>query len=77
MRGVQAAAPAREGERAMATYLMAVLTNPVEGREAEFNVWYSEQHVPDVLKIPAGTQAMPISSALAEDRLVGVYRRID
>ena len=32
-------------------YLFVVLTNPVKGREAEFNDWY-ETHVRDTLKVP-------------------------
>ena len=31
---------------------MVVMTNPVEGRKAEYNDWYDEQHMPDVLRIP-------------------------
>ena len=34
------------------TYVFVVLTNPVEGREEEFNAWYTQQHVPDLLRIP-------------------------
>jgi hypothetical protein len=33
----------------MSTALLVVLTNPVEGREDEYNAWYSEQHLDDVL----------------------------
>jgi hypothetical protein len=29
-----------------------VMTNPVEGKEAEFNDWYDSQHIHDVLAIP-------------------------
>lgn len=36
----------------MARYISVVLSNPVPGREEEFNDWYSNQHVPDVLAIP-------------------------
>jgi len=50
------------------TYKFMVLTNAVEGRDVEFNDWYSNRHIPDVLAIPgivsasryelAGTQRM-------------------
>ena len=50
------------------TYKFMVLTNAVEGRDDEFNEWYSGRHIPDVLAIPgivaasrfelAGTQRM-------------------
>jgi hypothetical protein len=36
----------------MAEYRFVVFTNATEGQEAEFNRWYDEQHVPDVLKVP-------------------------
>ncbi|WP_370617738.1 hypothetical protein [Mumia sp. Pv 4-285] len=31
---------------------MVVRTNPVDGRENEFNTWYSDQHVPEILSVP-------------------------
>ncbi|VWC58058.1 hypothetical protein BLA18110_00614 [Burkholderia lata] len=37
------------------TYL--VLTNPTPGNEDAFNRWYSEQHVPDVLRVPGVVSA--------------------
>jgi hypothetical protein len=30
---------------------LLVLANPVEGQDDEFNRWYSETHVPEVLKM--------------------------
>lgn len=30
-------------------YTFVVLTNPTPGKDAEFNRWYNEQHIPDVL----------------------------
>jgi len=33
----------------MADYRMIVLTRPVEGREDEYNKWYSDIHLPEVL----------------------------
>jgi len=33
-------------------YTLLVLTNSVAGREDEFNDWYTNQHVPDILRIP-------------------------
>ncbi len=36
----------------MANYTFVVLTNPVPGKEAEFNEWYTKQHIPDVLNVP-------------------------
>jgi hypothetical protein len=31
-----------------------VYTNPVEGREDEYNRWYDEVHIPDLLQIAGG-----------------------
>lgn len=36
----------------MPKYIFTVLTNPAEGRDAEFNDWYDKVHIPDVLKVP-------------------------
>jgi hypothetical protein len=30
-------------------YTFVVLTNPTPGKDQEFNRWYNEQHIPDVL----------------------------
>lgn len=32
--------------------VMVVGTNPVVGREDEFNEWYSTEHIPDLLAVP-------------------------
>lgn len=44
--------PTGSAEMTKKKYTMAVFTNAVEGREEEFNNWYSKQHVYDVIKIP-------------------------
>ena len=36
----------------MTKYSFIVFTNPVEGKESEYNDWYNRQHIPDVLNIP-------------------------
>ena len=33
------------------TTLLVVMTNPVEGREDEYNEWYTHQHLADVLAV--------------------------
>jgi hypothetical protein len=35
----------------MARFVQLVLTNPTEGDEEEFNRWYTEDHIPDVLGV--------------------------
>jgi hypothetical protein len=36
----------------MALYNLVVFTNPVEGRDDEYNEWYTDVHLRDVLGIP-------------------------
>jgi hypothetical protein len=36
----------------MAKYTFIVMTNPVAGKEAEYNEWYNKHHIPDVLNVP-------------------------
>ena len=36
----------------MARHHFVVLSNPVTGREDEYNDWYSNQHLDDVLQVP-------------------------
>ncbi len=38
-------------------YILVAFTNPVDGREEEFNEWYDRQHVPDVLEVPGFVSA--------------------
>ena len=41
----------------MAKYTFIVLTNPVEGKESEYNDWYNRHHIPDVLNVPGFVSA--------------------
>lgn len=36
----------------MKKYSLLVFSAPVAGKEAEYNKWYNEQHLADLLKIP-------------------------
>jgi hypothetical protein len=36
----------------MGKYRLIVFTEPVAGREAEFNDWYNNQHLSDVVAVP-------------------------
>jgi len=38
-------------------YSFVVLSNPTAGNEAEYNRWYNEQHLPDVLNVPGFVRA--------------------
>ena len=41
----------------MKQYSMVVLTNAVTGREDEYNDWYSNRHIHDVVKVPGFVSA--------------------
>jgi hypothetical protein len=41
----------------MPRYNLIALTNPLEGRDDEFNDWYTNVHLADVLKLPGVTAA--------------------
>lgn len=63
----------------MAKLWLVVLTNPVEGREAEYNEWYTDTHLADVLAVE-GFQAAQrfefVPSGLSKDapfRYLAVY----
>jgi hypothetical protein len=36
----------------MKRFQFLVMSNPVEGKEDEYNQWYSHQHLDDLLKVP-------------------------
>ena len=41
----------------MKKYVFVVYTRPTEGKESEFNQWYNERHLPDVLNLPGFVSA--------------------
>lgn len=53
----------------MSKHVLVVFTNAVDGQDYEFNRWYDDVHIPDLLKIPefrsaqrfrlSGAQRMP------------------
>jgi hypothetical protein len=46
--------------------LFLVFTNPVAGKEAEFDDWYNQTHVPDVLDVPGVVSAQRYEVAPVE-----------
>ena len=53
----------------MKKYVFIVMTNAVQGREDEYNTWYTEKHLPDVLRIPGivGAQRFKLASTQRRD----------
>jgi hypothetical protein len=41
----------------MNAYKLVVLSRPVDGRDDEYNDWYTNQHLGDVLKVPGFASA--------------------
>jgi hypothetical protein len=50
----------------MAKYVFVVMTNAAPGQEAEFNRWYDEEHLGDVLKLPGMVSAQRFQVAAEE-----------
>src|SRR5689334_21704914 len=62
--------------------LLIVYSDPVEGREAEFNDWYSNVHIRDVMRIPGseavqrfvcGARQMPGARLPGTGRYLAIY----
>jgi hypothetical protein len=58
----------------MRTFTFVALTNAVPGREQEFNDWYDNQHVKDVLAIPGFVAAQRFERVGGAVRAVSPYR---
>ena len=41
----------------MARHILTVMTNPVAGKDQEFNDWYSNTHIQEVVEIPGFVSA--------------------
>ena len=50
------------------TVLFVVKAVPPKGKEAEFNRWYNDEHVPDVLKYPGVVSARRYQAIAGEDK---------
>lgn len=44
-------APGQAANPVVGEHVFLALTNPVEGRRAEFERWYDQEHVPDILAV--------------------------
>lgn len=62
----------------MSSYLFMVMSNPVEGREEEYNNWYSNQHIQDLVKVPGIVSAQRFRitdpAAASSWRYLAVYQ---
>lgn len=53
----------------MAETILLALTNPVAGRDAEYNAWYDDVHLADVLRVPGVTWAQRFAAAPGQGAL--------
>ena len=54
----------------MGRHILVVLSSPVEGREDEYNEWYSNVHLREVVEIPGFVSAQRFK--LADAQLIGI-----
>jgi len=47
------------------TYYQIVFSNPVAGKEADYNAWYDKQHLPDVVSVPGFVEGQRLKLATA------------
>jgi hypothetical protein len=52
----------------MDKYHFLISSRPVQGQEAEYNRWYDEEHIADVLAIPGFTGARRLVTEKADGR---------
>ena len=58
----------------MAKHVLVVVTNPLPGQEEEYNRWYTDQHLDDVLRVPGFVAAQRFKVKLdAAKSLPGPY----
>jgi hypothetical protein len=66
------------GAGAMARYKMLVFSEPFEGREEEFNEWYTGRHLDDICALPGFTTAQrfklhSVSMGTALNKHLAIY----
>jgi hypothetical protein len=59
----------------MGRYVYVVMTNPVEGREAEYNAWYDDVHLKDVCSAPGfvGARRFRLADGESPHRYLALY----
>jgi hypothetical protein len=58
----------------MTRHILLAFSNPLEGREDEFNAWYNERHLDDVLKVPGYISAQRFELSSTQMMPDGPYR---
>lgn len=60
----------------MNQHIFLVFSNPVKGREEEYNEWYTQTHLPDVLKVSGFVAAQRFELGQVSSDLPGKYLAI-
>ncbi|MBV1879198.1 MAG: hypothetical protein KUG79_16270 [Pseudomonadales bacterium] len=58
----------------MSNHTLLVLTNPVVGKEKEYNDWYSNTHIQDIVAIPGFVSAQRFKLSDAQMADAGPYK---
>jgi primosomal replication protein N len=61
--------PSQQEETPMGRHILVVMTNAVEGKDQEFNHWYSNVHLGEVVAIPGFVSAQRYK--LADSEIAG------
>jgi hypothetical protein len=57
----------------MAKHVLVVVTNPTPGKDKEYNDWYTNQHLDDVLRVKGFVAAQRFKLTLEGGKLPGPY----
>jgi hypothetical protein len=61
----------------MKKYLLTTFSHPVKGKESEYNLWYDQVHIHDLLKVPEINSAQrfrPLTNpVLPESPFLAIY----
>jgi hypothetical protein len=60
----------------MTSYAFVVFSSPVAGQEEEYNRWYTQQHLDDVLRVPGFKTAQRYKLAQSNAAAPGPYLAI-
>jgi antibiotic biosynthesis monooxygenase (ABM) superfamily enzyme len=69
LRCTHASSPTPTGENTMAVTIFVVRAGIAKDREAAFNTWYNEEHVPQVLQYNGAVSARRYKQVLGDDKL--------
>jgi hypothetical protein len=60
----------------MSSHVLVVITNPTEGQEDEYNDWYDNVHLPDLLKVKGITGGQRFVAETPQEGCPGAYMTV-